>query len=670
MKNIITLTIFVSFVTFSVAQDFKFGKVSKQELQEKAHPIDASADAAVLYKKEHITFNYVQGEGFVQNREIHERIKIYNKEGYDWATEKVYLYQGSSGASKEKIIGIKGYTYNLVNGKVEKTKLKKDGIFDEELNEFMDISTITMPNVQDGCIIEYTYDIKSPFSSIDDIYFQYEIPINQLDIKVATPQYAQYNKLANLRASYQPKLSKRKVERKVVFTDRQRSEFYTTNTKFSQSTETYFDNVIEISETNIPSLKEEAYVGSMENYVSKMSFEMVATLNDFGAIEKSFSSNWEKVSKNIYDSDAFGGQLNRNNFFKDDIASLLQGVEVPFEKAFVLQSFVKSKVKWNGSYGFYSQKGIKDAYKEGSGNIGDINLLLISMLKSQGVNANPVLVSTKNNGIPLYPTRRGFNYVICMVEDQGKYVLIDASERYSLFNVLPRRVLNWQGRLIKEDGSSSWVPLMPSQQAVESNSLNIKIEDDFTVSGKVRQMMTGNLALNLKKKYLGLSQDDKVKSLESDKGAIVISETELEDKENGDFIISYDYELSDAVDEIGGKLYFKPLLFMGEKENPFKLDERAYPIDFLIPFKNKFKVNIMLPSGYEVEAIPQSEAIEYKSGAVKYTFVAKQNGSFIQLSTEFDLKSPIIDSADYKVFKEFYSKIVEKQMEQIVLKKV
>ncbi|MFD1063058.1 transglutaminase domain-containing protein [Winogradskyella litorisediminis] len=670
MKKILLITILSAFSILSFSQDFRFGKVSKAELEEKTHPLEPSANAAVLYKKEYITFTYVQGEGFIQNREVQERIKIYNKEGYDWATEKVYLYQGSSGATKEKIYDIKGYTFNLIGGKVEKDKLKNDGIFKEELNEFTDVSTITMPNVKDGCVIEYTYTIKSPFSGIDDIYFQYNIPINELDIKVATPQYARYNKVANLRATYFPQVKERKEDRKVAFVDKQRSGVGVTNTNYSRSSQTYFDNVLEINEKNIPSLIEEAFVGSMENYISKMSFEMVATLNDYGAIEKSFSSSWESVSKTIYDQNSFGGQIDKDNFFKDDIATLTAGVENPFEKAAILNAFVKSKVKWNGIYGFTSSKGIKKAYQEGEGNIGDINLLLIAMLKSQGVNANPVLVSTRNNGIPLYPTRKGFNYVVCMVENEGQYVLIDASEIYSNLNVLPERTLNWQGRLVKEDGSSSWVSLSPSQQSQQSSSLNVKIEDDFSISGKVRQMITSNMALRYKRNYLGLSKDEQIKSIEKGKGAIEVSDTEIETKDNGAFSVSYDYELSDAIDEVGGKLYFSPLLFMAEKENPFNLDNRKYPIDFTMPIKDKNIVNIMLPQGYELEALPQSEVMKFKDGAVTYSFVAKQNGKFIQLSTEFDIKSPIIDSADYSVFKEFYGKVVEKQAEQIVLKKV
>lgn len=663
------LLAFLIITHFNYSQDFRFGKVSKEELLEKEHPLDPDANAAVLYKKENIKFDYVQGQGFVQQREIHERVKIYNKEGYDWATEKIYLYQGSSGASKETVSNIKGYTFNLKDGKVEREKLRNDGIFEEELNEFTDVHTITMPDIQDGCVIEYTYKISSPFSAIDDVYFQYAVPINKLDIRVATPQYAKYNKLANLRASYFPKVKESRVDRLVTFNSSSRSGAWVSQTTFSSSKEKYFDNVLEITDENIPALKSESFLSSLDNYVSKMSFEMVASLNEYGAIEKSFADDWEGVSKSIYKFNSFGGQFGRTKFFQDDIAGFMAEANTPFAKAAVLSEFVKSKVKWNGIYGFTASKGIRDAYKEGEGNVGDINLLLITMLKSQGVNAYPVLVSTKNNGIPLYATRKGFNYVICMVEDGDSYALVDATDRYSTLNTLPNRVINWQGRLIKDEESSAWISLMPNTQSVISNSLNVKFEDDMSLTGKVRQMMTSNLALRYKHRYLGVGSEDLAKMLEKDKGAIEVSNVDIEDKNFKGLSVSYDYELSDAVDDIAGKVYVSPLLFMAEKENPFKLDERKYPVEFSVPYKDKYIVNMMVPDGYTVESLPKTEGFQFKDGEVKYTFVAKQNGKFIQLSTEFDLKTPIISSEDYKTFKEFYGKIIEKQSEQIVLTK-
>ena len=405
-------------LNMSFSQDFKYGKVSAEELEEQTHHFDASASAAVLYKNENITFIYTNSDGFMQQREVHERIKIYNKEGFDWATKKIYLYEGGAG-SKEKVKNLKGVTYNLENGKITKDKLSKEGIFEEDYNEYTEINTFTMPNIKEGSVIEYSYMIFSPFISIDDIIFQYDIPINKLDFSVATPEYYRYNTQFNLKSYYIPKLYESTTTKSAYVEGNK--EYNGSRLRGNQSSNSgtmeYKENILKVHDENIAALKAEAYSGNINQFRAKMSMEFTARVNSYGAIQEAYSTSWEKVAESIYDSPRFGDQLKRTGFFEDDIVPLLEGVTNDFQKALILQTYVKSKVRWNGNLGFSAQKGIREAYKTGEGNIGDINLLLTAMLKSQGVNAFPVLVSTRNNGIPLFPTRNGFNYVVCLVAE-------------------------------------------------------------------------------------------------------------------------------------------------------------------------------------------------------------------------------------------------------------
>ncbi|MUU77846.1 transglutaminase domain-containing protein [Winogradskyella endarachnes] len=648
MKNLILVLTFALISHKSIAQNFSFGKVSKSELEENYHPKDSATSAAILYRKEIIRFEFYTNEGFVQQREIHERIKIYNKDGFDWATKKVYLYAGNNG---ESLKGLKGYTYNLIDGKVEKEKLKSDGMFEEAYNEYTNITSFTMPKVKEGTIIEYKYIVSSNRYGIDDVLFQFSIPINKLEINISTPEYYLYNKQYNFQATYLPKIEESSQHTTVPFN--------------------YKMNVLKINETDVPALREEAYSGSYNNYRSKMAMELTGYLDSNKVLVKTFSSSWEEVSKTIYESQNFGGQLGVFNIYKDDVEAVLSGVEDDFEKAFLIQNLVKSKVKWNGGYGKYASKGVRSAYKNGEGNVGDINLMIVSMLRSQGVNANPVVLSTRNNGIPLFPSRQGFNYVICSVEKNGKILLIDGTEQYSTNNILPQRVLNWQGRVIKDKSVSSWIDLRTNTNSIESSMLNVSIDEDFTITGKVAQHLTNYNAYFFRNKYASVPIEDHIKSLEEDKGAIEISELSLTNIKDPTqpVKVNYNYELSDAVDEIGDKLYFSPMLFLATKENPFKLEERQYPIDFVIPFTDKFMVNIKLPEGYKVESLPNSEALEFKDANVKFTYLIQQNGNFLQLKVQFDIINPLILPADYKDFKNFYSKIVEKQAEQIVLTK-
>ena len=137
MKKLVFIT-FLCIAQIAISQNYKFGKVSEEELLEKTNPDYPEANATVLYKKQQISFDYVQDKGFIQNNEVQMRIKIYNKEGFDYATQIVKLYTNSEGSTSynESLLGLKAVTYNLIDGKIEEDKLKKDGIFEERTDKF------------------------------------------------------------------------------------------------------------------------------------------------------------------------------------------------------------------------------------------------------------------------------------------------------------------------------------------------------------------------------------------------------------------------------------------------------------------------------------------------------------------------------------------------------
>ncbi|RIA10650.1 transglutaminase superfamily protein [Flavobacteriaceae bacterium MAR_2010_72] len=655
------------------AQNFKFGKVSEEELKEKVHPLDSSANAAVLYKKETVRFDYIQGDGFVQKREVHERIKIYNKEGFDWATRKIRLYNRSN-SNSENLQSLKGYTYNLVDGKIEEDKLKRDGMFEEVANKYWKYESFTLPNIKEGCVVEFEYEIVSPYLSIDDIEFQYTIPINQFEVSVKTPEYFIYNKLLNPRSSYIPKLIESTANRSINYSTNSRSisNFSIENkSNISQSKIDYKENIINSQESNIPALKNEPLIDNLDNYRAKLILEHTATKYPNEPI-KSFSSSWDEVTKSIYDSPDFGNQLDRSGYYDDDINALLAGETNNLKKTFLIYEFVKSKVKWNNFVGFTSDIGVRTAYKEGAGNSADINLMLVSMLRYAGIKANPVLVSTKNNGIPLFPTRQGFNYVICLVETPEFNALLDATERYSTINTLPLRALNWQGRVIRENGSSDWINLTPTVNSSEMISLNVKINPDLTIEGTVRSQTTNYLAMRFRDRFVNLNPDEYIKYLEKDKGELVITDLEIENAQLAaePVKVNYKYTLGGGIEEIGDKLYFSPLLFLTTKENPFKEDKRDFPIDLNHPISDKYMINIMLPEGYKVEYLPKNEKFQFNGEIGEFSYLAIENGKFLQLSVNFAINTSLVLSSDYEYFKNFYGMLVEKQSEKIILSKI
>jgi len=672
MKYVFLFT-FVFTLQIATAQDYKFGKISKEELKESQHSIDPKANAAILYKKQKIYFRFEQDKGFVQYNEIQVRIKIYNKEGYNYATNAIRLYDEGSD-TKDDLTSFKAYTYNLVEGKIEETKLKKDGIFEEKLNSYWKQTKFTMPNIKDGSIVEYKYTIISPRLAIQDIPFQELIHINKLEFKVTTPEYFKYNILSNPKAVYYPKLSESYYNEKVTFSYRKSPEPGLNGTSKSElvtfSRDVKF-NVIESNAVNVSALKKEAYIDNLNDYQAKLIMELNSIQLPNSPYEN-LSTSWDKVARTIYDRSDFGQQLEKGNYYKEDLESILTGVKAPEEILAVIFNHVKSKVKWNGVNGFVTEIGVKQAYKEGAGNVADINLILIAMLREAGLDANPVLISTKDNGIPLFPTRSGFNYVICAVNFEQGLVLLDASKSYTSFNILPIEVLNWQGRLIREDGSSSWVNLSVQQPSKEVISLNIKLNSDLSASGKVRNQYTDYKALEYRNTFENYSKDDLIKEIESKNGDLLVSNIEVADMNIPvkPVLLSYEYQLDEALEEIGDSYYFSPLLFLKIEESPFKLQTRKYPIDLNFPTSRKYMVNIMLPEGFQVESLPENQKLQYNNTEGAFTYLIRENGSMLQMVITFDLNNTLILPADYEQFKQFFELVVSKQAEQIVLKKI
>ena len=157
------------------SQSYELGKVTLAELEEKEHPVEKDAEAAVLFDIGRTFFEFDINKGFKLVTEVTTKIKVYKKEGYSFADISVPIYVGDS--EIERVSFSKAITYNLVNGKIEKTKMKSDGEFTEKVNKYWSVVKISLPNVREGSIIEYKYELTSPFlSNLPEWYFQKSIP--------------------------------------------------------------------------------------------------------------------------------------------------------------------------------------------------------------------------------------------------------------------------------------------------------------------------------------------------------------------------------------------------------------------------------------------------------------------------------------------------------------
>jgi hypothetical protein len=636
------------------AQNYELGKVTIEELQEKANPKDTTAPAAILFKKGKTFFTYNSSRGFLANNVYEFKIKIYKKEGLSWANQKVSYYVGYENLNDDSVKFSDAVTYNLENGAIVKTKLNSEGNFKKKINKYWNESTIILPDVKVGSIIEFKYVLNTEnVGRLPDFDFQFDIPVNYFEYKTEIPEFFIYKTLL---------IGLNKIDSKA---------------EVSKIKQIYADEYKQINSTytalNIPALKEEKHIDNIDNYLGSIHNELERKrFPDKPVVD--YTITWEGVTTTIYKDESFGKELKKKDYFTEDLKTIIQNVNSPREKLNAIFNFVQKRMNWNEKRGYYVDKGTKKAYEERTGNVAEINFILISMLKEAGIESNPVLVSTLENGIPVFPNRTVFNYVIAAAEIDGQQILLDATSKFTTPNILPLNVLNWSGRLIKEDGTSKEIPMISNTISKNYYNLSAKLNPKGgKTEGTLSIGKTDYSALSFRKNNADRKEDDYLEKLENDLSGIEIKEYTVENK-NEDLskplIERFNFSINNPYDIIDGKIFMKPLLFFSTNSNPFNQENRIMPVYFGFKEQQNYNMTYEIPEGYVVESMPKSKriALENKEAVYSLNIAVENNKILIRSATE--INKAIFAADEYEMLKEFFQKIIESQNEKIVLKKV
>jgi hypothetical protein len=642
-KTVLGLLVLFSFVEMN-AQKYEYGNVTVAELEEKLHPKDTSAVAAVLNAECESAILIGSGNYYYTNTDTKMRIKIYKKEGLNWGQNRFFTQKGLN----EKVDIYNAYTYNLVDGKIEKTKLDpKEGLLENKYDNNFGQKVLVMPNIKAGSVIEFNIvRTQNGVATPPRWDFQMNIPVNHSKFVTRIPE-------------------------KFVFKTFQRGFIFPQISVLRKNGQ---NNTIEVVTTytadDLPALKEEAFVNNIRNYTSSVSHDFSIINNDYGGIYN-YAGDWESIVKSIYESDTFRYELDKNGYFKNELDPILEKSKTSEEKLDKIFTFVKSSVKWNNNRGIYCADGVRKAFISKTGNIAEINLMLTAMLRYSGFKASPVLISTRENGISVSPSISAFDCVIVAVEENDKIILLDASEKFSTPNVLPFRDLNWFGRLIRGDRTSKEIDLMPSFVSEQIVSMQINIDSKGGVIGKLRSHFLDHLALDFRTTNHLVTTNDYLENLEN-KYKIEISDYVRDNMEDLTKPVSetYSFKGDKIIEVVEGKIYMAPLLFLSKNQNPFKLEKRDFPIDFGYPKKETYSINLNIPEGYIVESLPKPLRVATPDGLESFYYNYQESDNKIQLIIINTINTAIVSSENYPTLKFFFQQMIDKQNEKIVFKKI
>ncbi|MGB3774309.1 MAG: transglutaminase, partial [Leeuwenhoekiella sp.] len=139
---------------------------------------------------------------------------------------------------------------------------------------------------------------------------------------------------------------------------------------------------------------------------------------------------------------------------------------------------------------------------------------------------------------------------------------------------------------------------------------------------------------------------------------------------NEPVVEKYNFELENAYDQVGNSIYLSPLLFIRMGENPFKLKERQFPINFTHPFTLTRIINLKFPEEYQIESLPEPVNFALPEEMGSFVYKIAQNKNSLNLIIEFNINKPVIPVAYHSALQDLYNSRVVKENEKVVLTKI
>ncbi len=621
----------IPFTTYGQESPVKpFGQVSMAEMKMQMCPYDSSATAMILFDKGDAEMDVNVGYRYKR----HVRIKIFKKEAADdWASDEVYFDKSDQFFGK-----FKASTYNLVDGKIVETKIGEEALFKGKFDKYTNQARFTLPQVNEGSVIEYTYIISSPeLYGLPDWQFQYSIPVIWSEYVTTIPVYFTFRK--DWQGFLSPIINKNQgnSDRLVV--------------------------------ANAPAFKAEPSMSSIENYISRLRLHLDKVWVP-GQMEKSYIRTWGSIAKGVFNSELCI-QIKGSGYLKKIAEEQTAGISDPEKKIQALYDYVKKNVTWDDATDVYPDHQFKEVLEKKKGTSSEINGLLISLLNKADIDAKPVLLRTRNKGYikPFLPIYSQFNDVIGYVKLGEKVILLDATQPGLPINALPERCLNGQGLLIADKESYDWVDLTTAKSKRSATS-DLVLSDDGSVKGKITISRDGNFGNDIRQDFKKEGEEKYVKSLLDGKTWEITKSTfeNIDDYKNPIKEI-HELVIPDYAQAAGPVIYINPIVYGRQEENPYKLEKRDYPVDYGAPFDRVFIGKFTLPEGYAVEELPKPKILMLPEGGGKYVYNVTVIGNTISVVSQFMINKSSFSTDEYPTLKEFYTQVVAKQSEQVVLKK-
>lgn len=623
-----------------------FGKYSDADRELKKVSYDEGAGAVYIFNTGICQFNYSVASNntyIAVNFTKHVRIKVLDKRGLNQANVK---FQYGSGANGQTVRKLHAQTVNFNdNGEAVISKLDKSMIFDKKKTKRINEITLAFPEVREGSIIEYEFEIESNGVQMPPWYFQSDIPV----------EYSSYT----LDFPFEIKIA---AQPQGIYEVKQETK--TGSTRYKKI----------FSLSNIPGLRDESYISNPSDYMQRV-IPFLVSVDEPGMPTRRLLKGWDEIVKDLMNDEDFGSQLKKNIPRTSDLDALLKDVSDEYLRMDIIYNYVRKNMSWDDLDGIWSTRGIKSAWKDKKGTTGEINLILVNLLKDAGLNAYPILVSTHDNGMvnPSITEMWQFNSVMAYVNLANRTYILDATDKYTPASLIPESVLYSQGLVIEnpETNKWGWKQILDDTYGYTTYvSVNATIDESGFLLGKALVRADDYERIE-RTEFLKASKGQYAREYFKVNDAyteIDSLETENEDKSDLSLIQHFNFKQSIANT---GDYHFIPVNLFGKLDrNMFTNNERVSDILFKAKKTYVFDETFSIPNGYKFDDLPKNMIMRMPDSGIIFKRVATVEGNTLKLRMELEFAKPIYAFDEYPYFHEFYKKLFGFLNEQFIYKKM
>ncbi|HSU50457.1 MAG TPA: DUF3857 domain-containing protein [Segetibacter sp.] len=646
MLRLRIVPLFVCFLTLlqttnAQNQITEFGVFTGEEIDLKECEFDKDADAIVFFDQAKSSYNDMHN--LVTERRV--RLKILKERGIERGDIHLRYYHDGD---FESISAIDATVLSFDNQNKEVwSKLDRKSIYKKKLNKYFSEISFALPNVKVGSIIEYKYESKMEnYGGLQDWTFQKEIPVVLSSYHLTIVPNAEF-----------------------AYTVYKSPEMPITVNRMKE------DGAVLFEMRNIPGLREEAYMGAARDYLQRIKFQFSGYKRVEGSgygvtsTSTSYATTWQALATELCKEPNFGSQVDKTLAGSDILQQEWAKESDPYARMKKIHDFVKSRLIWNQIYSKYADEGVKEVWEKKTGNSGEINLILINLLKTAGLTVHPLLVSERDFGKvdSTYPYVNQFDKVVAYVTiDKDNYIL-DGTDRQTPTFIVPYKLLNTTGFIVDRK-NAHLLPICGNGK---------KSVNTVTLVGDINE--TGSLRLEASVDNYNYSKLEKKEKYSSDKksyekeffepfAAVSVDTLGIDGLESDSLPLHHLVKLKSDLNKSGDYYLLNCNLFTGLNKNPFISEHRFTDINF--GCKSSYIVNstFSLPQNLAAQSLPKSVKLVLPDESMMAIRQVQQSGDLIQISFRIEVNRTEYSSAEYGNIQGFYKKMLELLNEPIVLK--